>query len=507
MFSKSTLKFILLIICANFALKTYAQEIRVIDNKGTLKTAINNSVTSRDTAPTTPLEGDVWYDTNTSPTIIKIYNDGVWVNLTHTGTEGSVFFAGSDGVPTEHPGLFWKVNSLGFGSLGIGTNNPTNKLEVDGAIGAQGILNSNGTVNYPSYRFKNDPNTGMFRPNLVDQMGFVAGGEEAIHIVENSGATQVDIIGTLALNGFLLDEHNTPGTPGQILTATATGTKWDSANTLQDADGDTSIKVEKNTDEDIIRFGTGNTTANRQVLRIDNPGAFSGGGTNSAVLGLEANGSSQFDSRLRITAGNDDTFNDTQGASIDLHGNSTTANTGRVDLVAGSAASGANLALTVWGNDGLSAPTSSTARIVMTGKGNVGIGNTMPNDEAILDLTNTQKRALLLPTETTPTEIATPTDGMLLYASNNKNAYLRANNTWKPITFNSVNNELIFDGNDHADTTNDNFRYVSLIINGDWKVIRYNKTDVNVEDIATQTNNTSQTTQPITLAACVALTF
>jgi hypothetical protein len=124
-----------------------------------------------------------------------------------------------------------------------------------------------------------------------------------------------------------------------------------------------------------------------------------------------------------------------------------------------------------------------------------------------LDLTNSQKLALLLPTETKTSEIATPTEGMLLYASDNKNAYLRADNTWKPIAFNSVSNELIFDGNDDANSTNDNFRYVSLIINGEWKVIRYDKTDVNVEDIASKTNNAGQTTQPITLATCTALTF
>ena len=127
--------------------------------------------------------------------------------------------------------------------------------------------------------------------------------------------------------------------------------------------------------------------------------------------------------------------------------------------------------------------------------------------ELLLDLTNSQKLALLLPSETNTTEIAVPTDGMLLYSSDNNNAYLRADNTWKPITFNSVNNELIFDGEDDADATNDNFRYVSLIINGEWKVIRYDKTDVNVEDIATKSNNAGQTTQPITLTACTALTF
>ncbi|MBT8244063.1 MAG: hypothetical protein HKP48_10835 [Winogradskyella sp.] len=50
-----------------------AQEIRVIDNKGTIQTIRNNQVTVDATAPTNPIEGDVWYDTNTTPIIVKIW--------------------------------------------------------------------------------------------------------------------------------------------------------------------------------------------------------------------------------------------------------------------------------------------------------------------------------------------------------------------------------------------------------------------------------------------------
>ena len=123
--------------------------------------------------------------------------------------------------------------------------------------------------------------------------------------------------------------------------------------------------------------------------------------------------------------------------------------------------------------------------------------------ELLLDLTNTQKLALLLPTETNTTEIAVPNEGMLIYSSNNNNAYLRADNTWKPIAFNSVENELIFEGAG----ANINFYYVSMLIDNDWKVIKYDKTDVNVEDEASISNNAGQTTQPLTLIACESLTY
>ena len=225
MFSKGFLKFILFVVCTNCAQINLAQEIRVIDNKGTLKTAINNSVTSSTTSPTTPLEGDIWFDTSTTPTILKIYNDNVWANLSHTGTEGAVFFAAANGVTTENnSNLFW--------------NNTSNTLQ----------------------------------------------------------ATNIQI------PGKLLDSNGASGEVNEVLTATATGTKW-------------------------------------------------------------------------------------------------------------------------------------------------------------------------------------------------------------TLAFNKVENELIFDGDDDADNTNDNYRYVSLTINSEWKVVRYDKTDVNVELVATITNNPAQATQPTTLAVCTSLTY
>ncbi|WP_158837966.1 hypothetical protein [Polaribacter sp. L3A8] len=236
---KKIVLFLLLVSCIQVS---FSQKVRVIDNKGTVKNVNNNQVYTAATDPNLPtviaLENDVWINTSTTPNTTSIYNGTAWVALSneHIGTTGSVFFAGTDGKPTEENAeLFYDIGNKRFG---VGKNDPDYKLDVDGAIGAQGILNSIGTVTEPSYRFKGDTNTGMYKP-AADEIGFVVGGLEAINIDETSNITTVTIKDTLTvkkiieLDGVLLDENDSAGTVGQILTATATGTNWDNISSLE----------------------------------------------------------------------------------------------------------------------------------------------------------------------------------------------------------------------------------------------------------------------------------
>ncbi|WP_159086001.1 beta strand repeat-containing protein [Flavobacterium faecale] len=216
-------------LCVFFVQIGSAQEVTVINQKGTKIKVVNNKVTTSATAPTAPFENDVWFDSSTTPSTIKIYDGTVWLIMEHKGTKGSVFFAGTNGLPKEdNSQLFWDSTNNRFG---VGTNSPTNKLEVSGAIGAQGILNSDGTENEPSFRFKDDTNTGMYSP-AADEIGFTVGGVEAMKIDEPTTNNTVVIINqTLELQGSLLDTSNSAGTAGQVLSSTATGTSWiDSAN-------------------------------------------------------------------------------------------------------------------------------------------------------------------------------------------------------------------------------------------------------------------------------------
>ena len=203
-----------------FSISTNAQEVRVIDNKGTLTTI--NKVTTSSTAPTDPVTGDVWYDdTIPAETIGKIYDGTNWIYISRIGTPGSVFFADTDGTPTENNSqLFWDNTNQ---RLNIGNPlNGNNKLTVQGGIRATNTNNANGTANRPSYRFSSDANTGMYRIGS-DQLGFSTKGINALAI----DATQnVSLPQNLSVTGSYADSSGDTGDDGQILSSTNTGTNW-----------------------------------------------------------------------------------------------------------------------------------------------------------------------------------------------------------------------------------------------------------------------------------------
>ena len=76
----------------------YAQEVRLTDNKGTLKTVRNTRVTTSNNTPPEPIEGDVWINSNTS--VIKIYdaNNALFVTISSPAVyTGSFIITGPDG--------------------------------------------------------------------------------------------------------------------------------------------------------------------------------------------------------------------------------------------------------------------------------------------------------------------------------------------------------------------------------------------------------------------------
>ena len=251
-----------------------AQEVTVIDHKGTLVNVTNNLVTTSATTPLVPLSNDIWFDTTTN--ITKVYDgtqwleidpdavttaatapavpvigdiwfddtnasnietyvwDGSsWVEIAHRGTTGSVFFAGADGKATEdNSAFFWNntAKSLFIGGILSGTH----KLYVNGSTRTLGISNDNGTAGTPSYTFTDDPDTGMYR-TAANELAFSTQGTEALHIdnLQRVGIgigapdESLHIANNMRLNGAFEDKDGDKGTVGQVLTSTGTGTDWE----------------------------------------------------------------------------------------------------------------------------------------------------------------------------------------------------------------------------------------------------------------------------------------
>ena len=128
--------------------------------------------------------------------------DSLQLNLFKQGNIGSLWHTESDGLVGEIKNkslsalaVYWDQDNQ---RLGIGTTNPTNKLHVAGEIRSQGFSNSNGSQNEPSYSFKSDTNTGIFRA-AADQLAFSTKGKEQMRLTKEGHLA----IGVSATNSFL----------------------------------------------------------------------------------------------------------------------------------------------------------------------------------------------------------------------------------------------------------------------------------------------------------------
>lgn len=176
-----------------FTFSINAQEVRVIDNKGTIQTVNNNTVTTSTTAPTLPVENDVWFDTTNNQ--IKIYDtvDG-WKLITSTLASQNIYTA--DGTLTSDRILNGNTNNLVFNNI--------NYLQLFSTFGTQ-ISSTGGTMQISS------GTSSQISAGTTMQL---------------SAPNNIMLQSPTEFNNTLLDVNDSAGTSGQILSSTGTGVEW-----------------------------------------------------------------------------------------------------------------------------------------------------------------------------------------------------------------------------------------------------------------------------------------
>ncbi|MCG8830006.1 hypothetical protein [Tenacibaculum finnmarkense] len=164
------------------SLKINAQQFKVVDNKGTINTVFKNTVTTG-TPPTTPIEGDVWFDTANSE--IKIYDGTVWKKITNTNPLLDNIYT-ADGTITTDRAI---------------TGNTANRFDIG---------------SFKGFFIYNTEYIALQATNGID---FQA--TNGINLRSNTIAHE-----NFQVKKSFLDKDGDAGTNGQVLSSTGTATNW-----------------------------------------------------------------------------------------------------------------------------------------------------------------------------------------------------------------------------------------------------------------------------------------
>jgi len=269
-----------IIVCFLIGLSNaYAQEVMVVDQKGTKNIVNNNSVTTALTAPTTPVEGDVWLDTTTNTTkiwdatamewkqintwlgyktihhmvgttlaITDVLHNNTDIHIESTGEVSLASTAVNDGTNfyiTNTTGIARALSFTGF--AGAFLRNGGAVTDVKGGTGL--VLKAN--TRYLCHVTKN----GTDYYFNATEAGSSSGGGGIKEWVPAVAAP----VGTLVFYNGVIYRNFGGGNSSQPPNINITNWEQYSGISIADDDGDTKIQVEETTDEDKIRFDTAGT--------------------------------------------------------------------------------------------------------------------------------------------------------------------------------------------------------------------------------------------------------
>jgi hypothetical protein len=209
-------------------------------------------------------------------------------------------------------------------NVGIGTTNPSEKLEVAGNARITGdVTLSNGNA----LRWTSD-DVRIEGTTAGDNIKFYVANTEILQLAQSG--TLATVTGNLRVTGAYYDSNNLSGTSGQVLSSTVTGTDWVSLSEISGVDGTgTTNYVAKWSDADTI--------------------------TDSVI----------YDNGTNVGIG-------TTNPSVTLHVNGWTRVNGGLQL------DGSNRQVMAIDNTSLLLGTNNTERMRIDSSGNVGIGTTSP---------------------------------------------------------------------------------------------------------------------------------
>lgn len=199
----------------------YAQETTVIDRKGTLKTVTSNTVTTATTAPSTPVDGDVWFDTTEN--ITKVWDGATWQNIqvdsttalwdTNTDTGIQVEEGTDDDIIRFDTAGNERMQIDENGNVGIGTTAPTQTLDVDGSTRLRGALNDGNNEAGTAGQVLSSTGSGANWTNTIQNLNIENAGIASLEIESTAGTNSLQqklILRTHASNrgGGILWEDN-----------------------------------------------------------------------------------------------------------------------------------------------------------------------------------------------------------------------------------------------------------------------------------------------------------